>query len=44
MVAAVGNEALQGKMTSVRSSGECEFLVELSLFAPQESSDATLYK
>ena len=37
-------EALQGKMTSARSSGECEFLVELSLFALQESSEATLYK
>ena len=31
-------------MTSVRSSGECEFLVELSLFPSQESSEATLYK
>ena len=31
-------------MTSVLSSGECEFLVELSLFALQESSEATLYK
>ena len=37
-------EALQGKMNSVRSSGECEFLAELSLFALQKSSGATLYK
>ena len=33
-----------GDMTSVRSSGECEFLAELSLFALQGSSEATLYK
>ena len=37
-------EALQGKMNSVRSSGESEFLAELSLFALQKSSGATLYK
>ena len=30
--------------TSVRSSGECEFLAELSMFDLQESSEATLYK
>ena len=33
-----------GEMTSVRSSGECEFLAELSTFDLQESSEATLYK
>ena len=32
------------EMTSVRSSGECEFLAELSMFDLQESSEATLYK
>ena len=31
-------------MTSVRQSGECEFLAELSLIALQEPSKATLYK
>ena len=31
-------------MTSVRSSGEYEFLAELSLFALQAPSKATLYK
>ena len=33
-----------GEMNSVRSSGECEFMAELSLFASKESSEATLYK
>ena len=38
-------EALQGKrLQSVPSSGECEFLAELSMFALQESNEATLYK
>ena len=32
------------EIASVRSSGECEFLAELSLFALQESNEATLYK
>ena len=38
-------EALQGKrLQSVPSSGEFEFLAELSMFDLQESSEATLYK
>ena len=39
-----GGRSTSGEMTSVRSSGECEFLAELSLFALQKSSGATLYK
>ena len=38
------DRSTSGDMTSVRSSGECEFLAELSLFALQESNEATLYK
>ena len=37
-------EMTSGEMTSVRSSGEGEFLAELSLFASQKSGEATLYK
>ena len=33
-----------GDMTSVRSSGEYEFLAQLSSFALLESSEASLYK
>ena len=39
-----GGRSTSGEMTSVRSSGECEFLAELSLFASQKSGEATLYK
>ena len=44
MTAEAGEKVVSGETTSVRWSGECEFLAELSVFALQESSEATLYK
>ena len=39
-----GGRSTSGEITSVRSSGECEFLAELSLFASHKSGEATVYK